>query len=141
MTSQEIKDYRKILEKEFSDKDLEIETSLSYISFGALGFFITINEKFVKLMVADYKTILILSLIFLFLSVALVLIRKYRTSHNDLKLIYCLDELKPDSDEDIKLLELWEHSHKELFRIIIVSYCCLGIGIGLQVLFLILNLK
>ena len=46
MTKEEIKDYRRILEKEFMDKDNEIEAQLSYITVGALAFFLTINEKF-----------------------------------------------------------------------------------------------
>ncbi|MGD0583383.1 MAG: hypothetical protein ABR974_10605 [Bacteroidales bacterium] len=49
MTKEQLMEYRKLLEKDFTNKDLEIETSLSYISVGALGFFITINEKFLDL--------------------------------------------------------------------------------------------
>jgi TRAP-type C4-dicarboxylate transport system permease small subunit len=141
MTEAEIKDYRKILEKNFTDKDLEIETSLSYISVGALGFFITINDKFLKLETAQFKFILILSLICIFLSFILILVRKSRTSHNDLKLIFLVDVINPDSEDDKKLLDLWERSHKELSKIMTLVYLSLVIGIGLQVLFLILNLK
>ena len=140
MKEDEIKDYRKQLEKDFTDKDLEIETTLSYISVGALGFFITINDKFLKLETANFKFILILSLISLFLSFALILYRKSRTSHNDLKLMVLADEMKPDSEvDDDELLKLWKESHEELLRIRNIIYFCLGIGIGLQVLFLILN--
>jgi hypothetical protein len=141
MTKEEIKDYRKLLEKDFTDKDLEIETSASYISIGALGFFITINEKFLKLEAANYKIILILSLVFLFLSFVLILYRKSRTSHNDLKLMEFSDEMSHDSEEDdAKFLQMWQDSHKELSWIMIIIYYCLGIGIGLQVLFLLLNI-
>ena len=141
MKEDEIKDYRKQLEKDFTDKDLEIETTLSYISVGALGFFITINDKFLKLETANFKFILILSLISLFLSFALILYRKSRTSHNDLKLMVLADEMKPDSEvDDDELLKLWKESHEELLRIRTIIYFCLGIGIGLQVLFLILNI-
>ena len=140
MKEDEIKDYRKQLEKDFTDKDLEIETTLSYISVGALGFFITINDKFLKLETANFKFILMLSLISLFLSFALILYRKSRTSHNDLKLMVLADEMKPDSEvDDYELLKLWKESHEELLRIRNIIYFCLGIGIGLQVLFLILN--
>jgi cbb3-type cytochrome oxidase subunit 3 len=138
----EIKDYRKILEKEYIDKDLEIETSLSYISIGALGFFITINEKFLKIQTANYKAILLLSLIILFLSFVFILFRKSRTSHYDLKLMRFIDNMEPDSEsDDTKLSNLWDKSHWELSFIRKLIYLSLSIGIGLQVLFLFLNTK
>ena len=140
MKETEIKDYRKILEKEFVDKDLEIETTLSYISVGALGFFITINEKFLKIQSANFKLILILSLFFLFLAFILILYRKSRTSHQDLILMEFIDKMKPNSEtQDNQLLELWDKSHKELNNIRKFIYFSLGIGIGLQVIFLMLN--
>ncbi|MCK9400657.1 MAG: hypothetical protein M0Q51_11785 [Bacteroidales bacterium] len=141
MNETEIKDYRKILEKEFIDKDLEIETSLSYISIGTLGFFITINEKFLKIQAANYKVILILSLSFIFISFILILFRKSRTSHHDLQLMKFIDKMKPDTvSEDKQLLNLWNISHKELSLGRTLIYFSLAIGIGLQVLFLLLNI-
>jgi len=141
MTEIEIKDYRKILEKEFIDKDLEIETTLSYISIGALGFFLTINEKFLKIQTANHKCVLVLSLISLFLAFVLILYRKYRTSHHDLKLMEYIDSIEQNSnDSDRELLKLWEICHRELSNIRIFIYISLVLGIGLQVLFLLLNL-
>jgi hypothetical protein len=140
MTDIEKSDYRKILEKEFVDKDLEIETTLSYISVGALGFFITINEKFLKIQTADCKLILILSLFFLFLSFVLILYRKSRTSHHDLILMGFIDKMESNSvDDDNHLLDLWDNSHRELNGIRKFIYISLSIGIGLQILFLAIN--
>lgn len=142
MTLQEIKDYRKILEKEFIDKDNEIENQLSYITVAAIGFFITINEKFLKIQSADYKFVLILSLIFLFVTFVLILLRKSRTSYHDLKMIEFIDNMTANSnDQDQELLIMWEKSHKQLRNIRIFIYSTLSIGIGLQVLFIILNYK
>jgi hypothetical protein len=136
----EIKDYRKILEKEFMDKDIEIETTLSYISIGALGFFMTINEKFFKIQTSNYKFILIISLLFLFLSFVLILIRKSRSGHHDLILLQHLDSMNQDSEEDdLDLLKLWDNCHKELRTIRIFIYITLATGIGLQILFLVFN--
>jgi len=140
MTLEEIKDYRKILEKEFIDKDNEIETQLSYITIASIGFFITINEKFFKIQSADYKYILIISLILLFITFVLILIRKSRTSHHDLIMMEHIDNMEPDSEQqDQELLTLWDTSHKELKQIRTWTYFTLAIGIGLQVLFIILN--
>lgn len=140
MNQTEIKDYRKILEKEFMDKDIEIETTLSYISIGALGFFMTINEKFFKIQTSNYKFILIISLLFLFLSFVLILIRKSRSGHHDLILLQHLDSMNQDSEEDdLDLLKLWDNCHKELRTIRIFIYITLATGIGLQILFLVFN--
>lgn len=140
MTITELKEYRRVLEKEFADKDLEIETQLSYISIGSLGFFITINEKFITIQSAGYKSILIVSLIFLFISFVLVLIRKSRTSHHDLLLMEFVDKMHPDSKEqDRQLLSKWDCCHKELTKILLFIYITLTLGIGMQVLFVVLN--
>ncbi len=140
MTLQEIKEYRRILEKEFIHKDNEIETQLSYITVVSLGFFITINEKFLKIQSADFKIVLILSLIFLFVTFVLILLRKSKTSHHDLLMMGFLDNMKVDSNEqDQKLLSMWDKSHRQLKNIRLSIYITLSIGIGLQVLFIVLN--
>lgn len=140
MTKDEIKEYRKILEKEFMVKDKEIETQLSYITIGSLGFFITINEKFIKIQNTDFKNVLILSLIFLFLTFVLILVRKSRTSHHDLLMMKFLDKMSPDSNQDDQtLLSMWNKSHNELKKFRYVIYFSLSVGIGLQVLFIVLN--
>jgi hypothetical protein len=142
MKDPEIKDYRKILEKEFIDKDLEIETTVSYISIGALGFFITINEKFLRITEANNKVFLIISLIFLLLSFILILLRKYRTSHHDLKLIKFIDNMQSECDEDDKKLDiLWHQSHSELSGLMKAIYITLAIGISLQVVFILININ
>jgi hypothetical protein len=140
MTKTEIKDYRKLLEKEYMDKDLEIETSVSYLSLGALGFFITINDKLLKLKTSECKIILILSLIFLFLSFVALLFRKSRTRRCDEKLMELIDNMESDSiQDDSKILSMWNEHHKKLSNIMTLIYYFLGIGIGLQILFLFLN--
>lgn len=137
MTEIEIKDYRKILEQEFISKDLEIETSLSYISIGSLGFFITINQEFFKLQTACFKWILITSLIFIFISFILLLFRKAKTVKYDRNLMDFLDNMNNDNiEDDLKLQRLWVSNHKKLSWILYSIYICLGTGIGLQILFL-----
>lgn len=141
MTKDEITEYRKVVEKDFSDKDLEIETTLSYITIGALGFFITINDKFIQLQTAKCRLILIISLALIFISFALLLYRKSITTASDLKLLDYVTNMKTDSvEDDAKLLNLWDESHKCLERIKNWVYVSLGIGIGLQVLFLTINI-
>jgi hypothetical protein len=142
MTKDEIKEYRKTLGKAFSDRDQEIETTLSYITIGALGFFLTINEKFLKLQEANYKIMIIISLVFLFLAFVLMLRRKSRIIHHSMKMMKFADHMKPDTTEDdVNLFKLWQNSHKELLAIRKVVYLSLVLGIGLQILFFFMNIK
>jgi len=142
MTRDEIKDYRKILEKEYMDKDIEIDSVLSYVTIGALGFFITINDKFIKFQVAQCKVILIISLILLFISFALILLRKIRTNHHDTKMMFFVDQMQPDKQEqDDELFNLWTKTNSELTMIRNGAIYSLGLGVILQIIFLLLNLK
>lgn len=142
MTKEELKEYRKILEKEYSDKDLEIETTLSYITIGALGFFITINDKFLKIQDAKFTVFLILSLTLIFISFVLILIRKSKTIHYDFAMMTFIDKMDSDSEsQDKELLNLWDDSHKTLTLIRTFTCISLATGIGLQIIFLVLNIK
>jgi hypothetical protein len=142
MTKDEIKEYRKILDKEFSDKDLEIETALSYITIGALGFFLTINEKFLKLVQAQFKGIIVLSLVLLFVAFVLILCRKSRTIRHAMKMMSFVDHMKANNPEDdAGLYKLWQDSHMELANIRKFVYFSLSLGIALQIAFLFLNIK
>lgn len=140
MEYKEIKEYRKILEEEFTNKDNEIESQLSYITIGSLGFFMTINEKFIRIQDSHCKILLIVSVISLFIAFVFILIRKSRTSHHDLSMMNFIDGMSPNFvEDDKKLLTLWNNSHDELKKLRIVIYVALSLGIGLQVVFLILN--
>ncbi|MCE5320105.1 MAG: hypothetical protein LLF93_03270 [Bacteroidales bacterium] len=142
MDADEIKEYRRILAKEFSDKDMEIETTTGYISIAALGFFITINDKFISLETATCKWALIVSLCLLAISFILVLARKYKANRDDLRLMDFIDDMKKDSaEEDTELYNKWEKSHKQLKNILIAIFLCLAIGIIFQVIFFVLNIN
>lgn len=141
MEKSDIKDYRKILEKEFVDKDLEIDTTLSYISVGSLGFFLTINDSLFGLKEANYKAVFIFSIIFITTSFILLLFRKAKTSSYDLKLMRFVDGMRENSDEDdTELYKLWEKTHNSLTTIRKFIFLSISLGVILQVLFIILNI-
>jgi len=142
MEKNEIREYRKVLEKEFSDKDMEIETAIGYISVAALGFFITINDKFISIDTAKHKWILVASLIFLVASFILVLYRKFKANCDDLSLMDTIDCMLENSREDeVKLYDQWQKSHKILRKILFAIFMSLSIGLVLQVIFFVLNLS
>lgn len=142
MKDTEIEEYRRILAKEFSDKDIEIETTTGYISIAALGFFITINDKFISLETATCKWALIVSLCLLAISFILVLARKYKAKHDDLSLMDFIDDMKENSeDDDTALYHKWAKSHKQLKNILTAIFLCLATGIVFQVIFFVLNIN
>lgn len=142
MNNVEIKDYRKLLEKEYMEKDTEIDQVLIYVTIGSLGFFMTINEKFVKIYKADFKLVLIISMVLLFLAFALLLFRKIRNTYYDQILLTTIDNMEPENaDDDLKLLDIWNSCNKKLIQIRNSAIGCLGLGVALQVLFMLINLK
>jgi len=145
MTEEQKNDYRKILEKEFSDKDNEIDTHLMYVTMGALGFFMAFNEKYltkdpVGVQDADFKYFLVLSLLFLLGTFILMLYRKSITIQSAYSLMKFLDNMAPNSSEgDKKLDELWKKNDERMKKIRKFIYFSLGFGIGFQVLFFVFN--
>jgi hypothetical protein len=141
MKEQEIKDYRKVLEAEYTAKDSEIETTLSYITIGALGFFITINDKFLRIQDSKHIFLLIVSLILMFGAFVLILIRKSKTIRNVFDLMTQIDRIEANNEaQDKELYEIWENGHKTLTKLRKSTFICLSLGIGLQILFLLLNI-
>lgn len=142
MTSEEKKSFRENVAKDFMEKDLEIETTLSYITIGSLCFFITLTEKFLKLQNATCKGLFIISLIFLFISFILILIRKHTSSLHDRKMLDFIDKMAVnDQADDQQLMALWARGDHELKYLRCGVYFSLGIGVGMQLLYIILNYK
>ena len=142
MTPEELKDYRKTVADDYTKKDTEVETSLTYVTVGLLSFFITINEQFIKLGTAEYRLLLVVSLFLLFFTLVLILIRKSKTVSFDRKLMTYIDSMKANNEsQDRGLVKLWEKGLRSLEYLMNFAYVSLSLGIGLQVLFLVLNLK
>lgn len=141
MTKEEVKDYRSILEKEYMDKDTEIDSSISYISAGALGLVLSINDKFITIKTADFKGFLIASLILLLAALILMIVRKMITSKHDVKMLNYLTEIKDGADEEqeLKLLDLYTECDFQLSTIRTIAIICLITGIAFEVTFFIIN--
>ena len=93
-----------------------------------------------KIQSAEFRIILILSLIFLFVTFVLILFRKSRIIRYDFLLMSFVDKMSVDSEEeDQGLLKLWDKTNKKLGIIRLFVYLTLSVGIGLQVLFIVLN--
>lgn len=141
MEKEQIKTYREKIDIQLKEKESEIENSITYISVGALGFFITINEKFFKIDKTTCSFLLYLSLSLLLFSFIVILIKKYKTTSYDRKIIDFLDKMpEKDKEQDKKLLKLWKSSEYNLKLFKIISYSSLGLGITFQLIFFFLNI-
>jgi len=141
MVKQQIDSYREKIDIQLKEKENEIENSITYISVGALGFFLTINEKFFKIDKTNCSFLLYTSLSLLLLSFIIILIKKYKTTSYDRKIIDFLDELPENNkDKDKELLKLWKSCECYLKLFKISSYSALGLGITLQLVFFFSNL-
>ena len=141
MTAKQIKDYRRLLEKEYTEKDNEIDTHLMYINFAALGFFLTINEKFLKIQDADYLWLIGLSLGLLLVSFVLIITRKGMIIRGNHLLMRFIDKMSVNSRKHDKAFDkLWGNNDKKLTIIRRFVYFILSFGIGFQILFFLLNL-
>lgn len=140
MSEEDLKHYRKILQKEYIDRDSGNETSLTYISVGALIFFLAINNEFFKLVMAEYKFLLVISLFFLFFAFIMILIRKSKTVKYEFDMITFVDKMEADSESAVQdLMAMWDKTHMNLTLLQTLISLGLALGIGLQVLFMILN--
>jgi hypothetical protein len=144
MSKRKSSEYRTRIDGVIESMDKEIDTSLTYISIGALGFFLTINEKFIKLTGCSYKIFLIISAILLLGSFVILLIKKYTSVKYSKKILDSIDEMIPDeniSDKDIldQVTLIWEESEKKFLWINTTVYLSLSIGVVLQVAFFLIN--
>lgn len=137
MTKEEVKDYRTLLEKEYMGKDTEIDSSIVYISAGALGLVLSINDKFITIKTADLKFPLVTSLILLFTAFISIIWRKVKTIKHDIIMLDYLNEIKEGSntEQDIKLLSLYTKFDNQLKRIRIIAIWSLVFGVALDIFF------
>ena len=142
MTEIQIKEYRSLIETQLKDKEADIETTITYVTLGLLGLFLTINEKFIPLITSINKWILLISICAFVISFILGLYNKFNTTKFDREIIDLLDslELKKEEDENI-LLDKWKKCDSSLQNIRKLIYCFLIIGLITQLVYFFTNLN
>ncbi len=140
MNEEDLKLFREISERNYASVTQKIETSLTYIISAALVFFIFLNYSLIRCKIADYEFLLVISLSFLFLSFVLMLICKSNTIKYEFDMATFLARMDPNSEnQDQELASIWDRNYLNLTTLQTLSSLLLALGIGLQVLFLILN--
>jgi hypothetical protein len=141
MTRDEINKYRDKLEQQHKEKSTEIDTKVSLIIIGSLGFFLTINEKFIGLKDATWKFFLITSVLLLLSSFVFYLILCHLTTTYDGDLIKFIDDdfQVETNQSDIELHEKWQQHASTLSKFRTSVYITLAAGIICQLVFFLHN--
>ncbi len=142
MTPEETKEYRSTIEGQLKDKETDIETTITYVTLGLLGLFLTINEKFIPLANSKFKIILLVSVIGFVLSFVFGLINKFKTTKFDREIIDLIDnsDLTQEENED-KLLKKWQKCDTVLQTNRRSIYFLLVFGLIAQLFYFFLNLN
>ncbi len=142
MTKEEIDEYREKIDIQLKEKVTEIESNIALIIIGSLGFFLTINEKFIVLINSKVQWSLFLSVIFLITSFLLYLINKHLTTKFDRRIISFLDDnMKPDDiDSNTKLMKMWKKYDGILVCNLNIIYILLALGVIFETFFFMKNI-
>ena len=142
MTKEEIDEYREKIDIQLKEKVTEIESNIALIIIGSLGFFLTINEKFIVLVNSKVQWSLFLSVIFLITSFLLYLINKHLTTKFDRSIISFLDDnMKPDDiDSNTKLMKMWKKYDGILVCNLNIIYILLALGVIFETFFFMKNI-
>lgn len=136
--------YRDGLDGQISETAKEIDKNISYIIVGALGFFITMLDKFVDARSANLIAMLIISFVSLLIAFLLFLYCKHATIRYASKILKFVDNVMmrdpANNSHEQRLLRKWKKSNRNLSHIRAATYVFLGIGVVLEVLFFTINI-
>lgn len=142
MTQGEKDEYRKAVAEQLKEKVSEIDTNISYVIIGSLGFFLTINEKFIGFKEASCIWLAYLSIIFLLSSFFLFLYNKHLTTKYDREIIDFVDGMNINNrEDDVKLLEMWKKSDSSVTSFRNINYFLVSIGITFEIIFFMINVE
>src|ERR1700733_9503362 len=98
MEKEDLIKYRDSLTETKKDRETDFHTIITYIAAGALGLFVTINEKFINLSSSTHKYLLLISISSLILTFALTLIINLLNAHFAQYLISEVDRLLENTE-------------------------------------------
>jgi hypothetical protein len=134
MKGQQIQEYREKIEKHLIDKVTEIDSTLSLIILGTLGFTISkLDKDFGEYLKSIWFWVSFCSLVIAFLC---LLLHKYLTQKFDEKIIDFLDNMTVDNEsDDVNLDNKWKNFKNVLDTIRNFTFFFVGLGIFSVVIF------
>lgn len=132
--------YREQLLNDIIDEEKNYHTTITYLAAGALGLFLTINEKLFNITEANNKTVLFVSIGFLIFSIILLIFSSILNlkSHESLRDLTDTMIVNGVYDKP-KLNSLWEKNLSKTRKLFYFRFVCLLIGIVLEVCFIMSN--
>jgi hypothetical protein len=144
MENEKFNSYRENIDLQIKDTFKDIDTNISYIIIGSIGFFITMLDKFVDIHKACFIPLLFISFAALIISFVLFLFNKHMMAKDAAKILEYMDSemaVDPTNNEhNQKLYELWKKSNNRLTKYRGWIYFFLGMGVILQVTFFTTNI-
>ncbi|TDX02027.1 DUF1772 domain-containing protein [Dinghuibacter silviterrae] len=142
MSDDTLSGYRDTLQKDITDKEKEYHTTITYISAGALAFFLTLNDKFFKIQSAHGEWLMFASLGCLLLSIILYVPANMVDISTDRTLMDEVDrQIGEDMDDDDALLKIWRKSMRWSQLIYTARLIAMVVGVVLEAIFVSCNLS
>lgn len=143
MNAEEKKQYRSLVETQLKEKETDIETTITYVTVGLLGLFLTINEKFIPFSTSKFRILIYVSVGGFVLSFLIGIINKLMTTKFDRKVIDFIDNSDlAVRDKELELLEISKKCDKILRGIrSYLIFPLLLIGLIAQIFYFFLNLN
>lgn len=144
MDKKEIEIYAEKIDSNIQEKVKEIDTNISYIIIGSLGFFITMLDKFIDVNHSILIPVMIISFVSLLFSFALFLYSKHSMTKKAADMLDFIDDKLllnlGNVESEQELLRMWRESNDSITKNRKNIYILLGIGVFLQVIFFTTNI-
>ncbi|MBS1663426.1 MAG: hypothetical protein JST68_20455 [Bacteroidetes bacterium] len=137
-----LRDYRDTLQKDIGEKEKEYNTTVTYITGGALALFLTINEKFFNISQAHYKWMLFASLLCLLLCMLMHVLANIIDVTGDKELLNKTDAMIEKQEyDDVSLTTEWKKWLRRYETIYYTRFGLMILGVVLEAFFITLNLN
>ena len=134
--------YRDSLEELIATSEKDYHTTITYIAAGGLAFFLTINDKFFEILKGSGYILFITSIALLFVTILLYIINIVVDIKASEKLRELTDSMITERKHNKEKLGALRHrSWKTSRRLTYMRFWSLGIGIFLELMFIVINLK
>ena len=137
-----LRTYRESLVEDILEDEKDYHTTITYIAAGALGLFLTINEKFFHLNESKHLGLFIISIVLLFGTLILFIINNIDDIRSKEKLRDVADKMIDNNEYDADDLEnTWKRSIRRSRLLTYLRLVALVGGIATEVIFILSNMN
>jgi len=134
--------YRDRLQSDIADKEKDYNTTVTYITAGALALFLSINEKVFHVQAARNQWLLFASLVCLLTTIILHVLANIIDIKADKILLNKADDMvKKENYDELELTTQWRKSLKTAETVYYLRFSLMVLGIVFEAFFITLNLN